>query len=105
MQYLYDRAFKIGVVVTVVIFALLNVVSYIFARLQYQRLAEANQLVSDHIGWGFPFNWTEYSGASLFMPDEFMGLVLNFGFAVGCAFVVGLIARKFSHKGYKRSVE
>jgi hypothetical protein len=102
MGKLYNRPFKVGFIVTVVLVALLNVVSFLIAYDEYLRRATTNGLsrIDGSFNWGFPFAWFGYS--SYFFEDGFLGLVLNFGFAIGCAFAVGLLVRlgvqKFSER-------
>jgi len=92
MSTIYNRPFKIGFVATIIFFALMNLVAYLFASRLYDQLK--NQPISWAPGprfpeWGIPFSWEGASG--LFRGAE--GLVLNFFTIVAIAFLVGFIFR------------
>ena len=81
---LYDTAFKIGFIFNILIFLILNIVSFNI------ELAKDKQLKADGISfspptqfsWGFPFDMTHY---------EFFSL--NLLIISSCGFLVGLIFR------------
>lgn len=103
MSKLYSRPFKIGFVATIVFFALLNLVAYIFAVRLYDQMRD--QPITWAPGprfpaWGIPFSWEGKNyGGDLVITDLFglaNGLVLNFLSIVVIAFLVGFIVRFFA---------
>lgn len=104
MSKLYNKAFKVGFVATMAAFLVLNVVSYLFAQRQYEKLL--NPPISyapapRFPAWGFPFTWDGYNlsyardGAFSELFSVADGLVLNFLTITACGFLIGLLFRWF----------
>ena len=94
MSRLYDRSFKIGFIVTISVFVLLNIVGYLFARSEYLAAEKRLEFIplSGSLrfpSWGVPFSWVEEP--TLF--ENALGLVLNVFVIAGCSFLIGLIFR------------
>ncbi len=94
MSRLYDRSFKVGFIVTISVFVLLNILSYLYARNEYLAAERRIEFIplSGRLrfpSWGVPFSWIEEP--TLF--ENGLGLVLNVFAIAGCAFVIGLIFR------------
>jgi hypothetical protein len=94
MSELYDRQFKIGFALTVGVFLLGNVISYVRALQHYYAIKEElqfNQFISyiPMPNWGFPFPFWGYS--SLIFEDGSIGLALNFTAAIIASFAIGLL--------------
>jgi hypothetical protein len=104
MTPLYNRPFKIGFVMTIAVFSILNVISYARANWKETRTDGIN-LVADHYlkgpNWGFPFHWWGYS--DWMFEDGFLGLVLNFLVIIAAAFLVGLLFRGVHNRGLSKS--
>ncbi len=94
---LYNRAFKTGFCVSVLVFALLNVIAYLVALRKYQAYVEPEILFAPagrrFPRWGFPFVW---DGDNFGFIED--GLVLNFICLVVCGFVIGILFRFFDWK-------
>ena len=78
---LYNTTFKVGFCVNILVFLILNSVSYWIERLKYE-----NSLIHFTpdwgFNWGFPFDMTRYETFSL-----------NILIITVCGFIVGLIFR------------
>jgi hypothetical protein len=103
MSDLYNRPFKLGFVVTIVFFALLNLAAYLFAARVYDQIR--NQPITWAPGprfpdWGIPFSWKRNNyGGDWVITDLFGladGLMLNLLSIVVISFLVGLIVRFFA---------
>ena len=104
MSHLYNRPFKVGFVATIVFFALLNLVAYLFATSVYDQMR--NHPITWGPGprfhdWGIPFVWRGGNlnyGNRLYSEVVFVaeGLFLNFVFIAAMAFLVGLVVRWFA---------
>ncbi len=93
MSTLYNRAFKVGFASTVVLFGILNFISYRSAKQQHDEiLSHISWNVGRGFNWGFPFAWWGYS--DWMFEDGFLGLILNFVVIVGCGSIVGVIVRQ-----------
>ena len=88
MYKLYDKAFKIGFVLNLCIFAVANIVAYIEANKNYSESEFRMMSGRSFPAWGFPFNWT-FNGI---VPD---GPILNFIAIVASGFVIGVTFRYF----------
>lgn len=82
---IYDTAFKVGFCVNILVFAVLNVVSYFEALAEDKRLKSIGINFSGSFGiaWGFPFEWIGYGlfGFSL----------LNIVTIAFCSFTLGFV--------------
>ena len=87
---LYNRAFKIGVGVTIFLFAVLNVISFIVAWRADQK--SQIKFSNAHLDWGVPFSWTWYTGIGL-------GFMLSFAVIAACSFAMGFLFRYFAREG------
>lgn len=89
---MYNRQFKIGFAITIADYAILNVLSYVWANWQTKTdgINFANHYNQGPF-WGVPFYWFGYS--DWMFEDGFLGLVLNFVVIVGSAFIFGLLFR------------
>ncbi len=81
---LYNRAFKTGFCVSVLVFALLNVIAYLVALRKYQAYVEPEILFAP-VGrrfprWGFPFVWDGDNFG--FIEDGLVLILLPLWFAV-----------------------
>lgn len=85
---LYDIAFKIGFIFTVLVFAVLNLINY------FNSVAKEKHSIqfSNYLGpqWGFPFPMVNHSGYSGIEPFSF---ALNIAICLICGYVFGLILR------------
>jgi hypothetical protein len=96
MSKLYDRAFKVGFIGTVVFFALLNIPGFIRAHQEYLACLDdpVHKLwTCDRGNWGFPFAWKDHP-----VEDALYGLVLNFAVIAGCGFAGGFLVRAISRQ-------
>lgn len=84
MSWLYNRAFKVGVAVTIVLFAIVNILSYTAA----QRSSDIE--VSGIAPWGFPFSWTP--------GGDPLALIVNFAVIAISSLAVGFLFRDFLGK-------
>ena len=98
MNYLYNKHFKRGFVLTIVVFILLNIVSYLVAssnyRLEIERQKENGFCCFARYNWGFPFEWW---GDTWMFSDGLLGLIINFLVIVSCGFAIGLLFRFFGN--------
>lgn len=82
MDYLYNRKFKIGAVVGVIIFVVANIISY-FIELK-RHVAIINDPISfapaPRFRWGFPFVWDGYNLG--YLIDGSLNVVVAAMFAI-----------------------
>jgi hypothetical protein len=91
MSKIYNRAFKIGVFTNVLIFAVLNIVSYVVSYREYSRSA-INFSGNTSPDWGIPFSW--------FLDTTIgLGLILNVGVIAFFSFVFGFLFKFISERG------
>lgn len=94
MSYFFDRTFKIGAVIGVAVFAIINIISYFWAVQNYSTGA------TDHFpgvsfgpgprfDWGFPTNWGVF-------PDEVFNAVAGICFAAVGGTVLQFFVRRRS---------
>ena len=79
---LYNRAFKIGVGVNIILFVILNVLSYMAAQKRIQ--------FSGGNSWGFPFPWTP--------GGDPLALIVNVTVIAMTSFALGFLFRYVSRK-------
>jgi hypothetical protein len=91
MYKLYNKAFKVGVLFSILLFAIFNLLSYFAA---YKRYVEFRNVenniapVSRSFRWGFPFDW---QGQVFYMTGDSIalnGLIIAF-----CSFTFGFLFR------------
>jgi hypothetical protein len=94
MAYIYDRAFKVGVAIGVMIFFAINFVNYVYAAKEYEKyLNEPIKFApAARFRWGFPLIWDGYN-----LGYSWDG-TLNALAAILFGIVFGLIFRHFSRK-------
>ncbi len=91
MYKLYDKAFKIGVLFNLLLFTVLNFLSYFAAYKkfhEYKNVETKIAPVGRYFRWGFPFNW---EGNGFYMTGDTIavnGLIIAF-----CGFVFGFLFR------------
>lgn len=92
---LYNRAFKTGVGMSILLFVGLNVVSFLVASNEHQNYLsqEIKFAPVGRLRWGFPFIWDDYVYG--FLEG---GTVLNSLVASLFAFVLGFLFRAFNWK-------
>lgn len=107
MARLFNRAFKVGFIVTLAFFAMANIGTYLLAVRRYDELTNrpiAFAPAARLPGWGFPFKWDGYNviySKSNAFSDLFSladGLVLNFLTIAACGFLIGLLFRWFKSR-------
>jgi hypothetical protein len=80
----YNENFKRGVVLTVVVFAVLNIADYFYEHLSYQ--ASPIKLAPRQVLWGVPFPWSRNDASGI---DQMLnGLII-----AAVAFVAGFISK------------
>lgn len=89
MNYLYNRKFKIGVLVGVLVFLVANVISYLVALQTYEELRHGPIQFSPapRIRWGFPFVWYGYNFG--YTVDGILNVIIAAMFGI----IFGLIFR------------
>lgn len=92
---LYDTAFKIGFGLTVLVFVILNIISYLkVVGWTLDNKFSGDVTLHGSPLWGFPIEM-----------NVLLGLVINFLIIAFCSFLVGLIFRfiwsKFQEKSLK----
>lgn len=94
MGYFYNRAFKIGVAVGVMIFLIINVVDYVIASKEYEAYLNGPIKFAPlaRFRWGFPFIWDGYNFG--FAEDGVLNVIVATTFGIIC----GLIFRFFGRK-------
>ncbi len=80
---LYNKAFKIGVALNIILFAILNVLSYTAAQGREIKF-------SGRVSWGFPFAWIP--------GGDPLALIVNFTIIAVSSLAVGFLFRYFSRK-------
>jgi len=97
MSKLYNKAFKVGVYVNILIFVILNIISFIIAHNEYMN-RETN-FAHDGYSWGFPFELYRYFiGHPSDVGFSLEGTFLNTLFIAICSFAVGLFFRFLDRK-------
>ena len=93
MSKIYDIAFRMGVLFNVLLFTVLNVVSFKLAENDYlRRLAEyerSETRISFGVSWdswGIPFDWT-----TKYFMIEGAGTILNIIIMAACGFAFGFL--------------
>lgn len=95
---LYDTAFKVGFGLTVLVFVILNLISYFTTEDEFVKRG-----FNPPIGakWGFPLAVANHSGWEI----EPLSFSINVFIIVGCGFIIGLIFKfvwsKFREKSLK----
>lgn len=91
MDYLYNRKFKIGAVVGVIIFLAANIVSYFIELKRYDAIVNGpiSFAPSPRFRWGFPFVWDGYNFG--YLIDGSLNVIVAAIFAV----LFGLVFRFF----------
>ena len=93
MYKLYNKAFKVGFGVNILIFVILNIISFIVSYNKY--MDRETKFAHDGYSWGFPFvmyeDFTGYPTSNIGFSLE--GTVLNTFIIAGCGFVLGLLFR------------
>lgn len=90
MSKIYNRAFKVGVAFNILIFAVLNVISFVRSYREYTR--SAMRLSGDRgIDWGVPFSWFLDTGIGL-------GLILNVSVIAFFCFFFGFLFKFISQR-------
>lgn len=89
MSRIYSKAFKVGVAINILVFAIINTWSYAAAKRAHDA---SNIRFAPGFDWGFPFSWFWDTGIGL-------GFMLNFMVIALCSFIVGFIFRSLSTKG------
>ena len=84
MSSVYNKAFKVGVVINLVVFAILNAVSFVAKKRAYD--ASSIRLSPGGFDWGHPFAWFWDAGIGL-------GFMLNFAVITFFSFVAGFVFR------------
>jgi len=93
MNYFYDRAFKTGVTVGVILFGVLNLVNYLIAYQKYQEYLNEPVKFAPlaHLRWGFPVNW---EGEKLgYFEYGFINLLFAIVLSVVCGFSFKYLGR------------
>lgn len=89
---IYNRDFKLGVSLSLLIFAILNIVSYVTSQRAYDQ--RDVRLPRGVFVWGFPFTWASDGSRIQLIPNE----VLNLAVIVLCCFTLGFLFRYFGRK-------
>lgn len=97
MSYIYNRTFKIGVIVGVIVFVLLNIATYYFAlKRQEANLLSPIQFAPNTIDWGFPFNWGR---SKFFYPEDgILNVLVGMIFGISCGIIFNYIGRRRSFR-------
>ncbi len=105
MSRLYNKTFKVGFVITIAVFGVLNVGAYLSAQRDYEKLLNppiAYAPAPRFPAWGIPFRWDGYNltyvrdgsfSESFALID---GIILNFLTIAACGFLVGLLLRRLT---------
>lgn len=91
MNKLYNKAFNVGVLFVVLLFSILNFISYLIAykrHIGYKRDAKIFG-VGGFPAWGFPFSWGDGQFNIMWFGNE----VLNFIILAICGFAFGFLFR------------
>ena len=99
MSKIYDKAFKVGFYTNVLIFVILNFISFIVSSNEY-----ANGKIKFAPGgysWGFPFDWDEIFLDSMFVR----GGMLNFLVMISCGFILGFLLKPILSQILSRRAE
>ena len=88
MSKLYNKAFKIGVVVSLASFVILNVISFVRASHASQR-EDWVQLPKRMLAWGFPYSWIWDGSQAQLIPNP----VFNLAIIALCSFAAGFLFR------------
>jgi len=87
MSKIYNKAFKVGFCINILIFVILNFISFIVSSNEY-----ANRKIKfapSGYSWGFPFGWDEIFLDSMFVR----GGMLNFLVMIFCGFILGFLLK------------
>jgi hypothetical protein len=88
MSKIYDIAFRMGVLFNILLFTILNIISYTVAENRHFEFTRKYAFGSDYgFAWGFPFKWSE----KYFNVVEGAGTVLNVLIYVACGFFFGFL--------------
>ena len=100
---IYNIAFRMGVLFDVLLFTILNVLSFTAAGNNFMngRREEMNFGPHDGVPWGFPFRWNE----KLFNVIEGGGAILNIFITVLGGFIFGFMFKFIWSKISSRRVE
>ena len=100
MSKIYNKAFKIGICFNVLVFTILNIISFVVSRNEHITAWNSGLRIGIYgdYSWGFPFEM--FSGVELFRVEN---VVINTFIISGCGFVLGFLFKfawsKFaSHK-------
>jgi hypothetical protein len=86
----YNKAFKAGFGFNILIFAVLNIISFIIERNEHLRTWNSGVRIGiygDYL-WGFPFK--TFRGGEFFRAE---GLVINIFIIAGTGFILGFLFR------------
>jgi hypothetical protein len=87
MSKIYDKAFKVGFCINILIFVIVNFISFIVSRSEYAN--RQIKFADSRYSWGFPFNWDEIFLDSMFIR----GGMLNFIVMIFCGFILGILLK------------
>jgi len=88
MSKIYDIAFRMGVLFNVLLWTILNIISYAIAENRHFEFIRKYAFGSDYrFAWGFPFKWSE----KYFNVIEGAGIILNVFIMVSCGFLFGFL--------------
>ena len=101
MSKIYDIAFRMGVLFSVLLFTILNIASFVMARKNYARESlEAPFFGHFGYSWGFPIEMFRNEGRF----EPFL-LVFNTAIYVACAFFFGFLFKFVWSKISRRGAE
>jgi hypothetical protein len=85
MSKIYDTAFRMGVLFSIFLFTILNVLSLTVTK----KRAEEITFGIGGSNWGFPFDWE----GKFFNVIEGGGAIMNILVAVACSFMFGFLSK------------
>jgi hypothetical protein len=93
MDKVYNKAFKVGFCFNILIFLILNIISFVVSRNEHIRIWNKGIRFSGSNSdgpflWGFPFKM--FLGSELFRAED---LVINTFIIVGFGFILGFLFR------------